>query len=336
VSAVQLFRSEDTSVGESFDSPGDASASARAPLGWTDADTETVLCCLCQVPGTPVYDLAPFALVRCPNCDLSFVSPRLTADALQRLYDEPAYFEGGVYGAQSRWSPAMVLQRAWMAGRLAEIESVRSSHGPSGKGSPARSRSAGGSGIGGSSVVAPGVLGSAVDGSARLLEIGSGYGLFLAAAREEGYHVTGVELSRTGVAHARSRLGVEVFCGQLENAPSANALPFDVICFWDTLEHVPDPLVFLRHVRSRLAAEGIFALSIPDISSLPAKLLRHKWWTLKPEQHIWHFTPATLRLLANRAGLEVTDVITSPVSLGNVGRLDSLVAIGRPLAEVKS
>ena len=263
---------------------------STAGPAWTSADTEPVSCCVCGVDGASVYSLPPFGVVRCPVCELVFVSPRLTSAALQRLYDEPAYFEGGVYGAQSPRSPAMILQRTWTAGRLARIVTLQ----PTG----------------------------------RLLEIGSGYGHFLIAARNAGYDVRGVELSRTGVQHARDKLRLEVFCGQLAAGPTEQA---DIICFWDTLEHVPDPLEFLREVRARLAPDGVFALSIPNFSSIPAWLLGARWWTLKPEQHIWHLTPATLRLVAARAGLVITSVITSPVRRANVGRTDSLVALGRAI-----
>src|SRR6478672_8798063 len=141
--------------------------SATPAVRWTGADTELVRCCVCGVDGERVYRLPPFGVVRCPVCALVFVSPRLSSGALQRLYDEPGYFEGGVYGAQSSWSPAMVLQRTWTTGRLSAIARLRRPPG-------------------------------------RLLEIGSGYGHFLAAARSTGYDVRGVELSRTGAGHSRS------------------------------------------------------------------------------------------------------------------------------------
>jgi len=240
--------------------------------------------------------VAPFGVVRCPVCDLAFISPRLSSDALQRMYDEPAYFEDTVYGDPTGRSPAMVLQRTWTQGRLSGLVDRRPP-------------------------------------PAKLLEIGTGYGYFLAAARDAGYQVSGVELSRTGAAHARDRHGLEIFRGQLASAPIDERA--DVICFWDTLEHVPDPLEFLREVRLRLSDDGVVALSVPSFASLPARLLGPRWWTLKPEQHIWLFTPTTLRLLAARAGLVLTSVVTSPLRRANAGRTDSLVAFGRalPLAD---
>ncbi|MGK5111038.1 MULTISPECIES: class I SAM-dependent methyltransferase [unclassified Geodermatophilus] len=283
---------------------------------WTSEDTEDVACCLCGIPGTLVHDVAPFGVVRCPQCRLVFISPRLRPEALQRLYDDVTYFEGGVYGSGvsgaagaagasgsddgapgtgGRFSPAMLLQRTWTAGRLRLIDRVR---------------------------------GSAPVGG-RLLEVGAGYGLFLAAARAAGWTTSGVELSRTGAKHAQSALGLDVFCGQLEDAPLTPG--FDVVCAWDTVEHVPDPLSFWRSVRSLVADDGVVVFSTPYYSSLPARLLGTRWWTLKPTEHIWHFTPRTHALLLARAGLALTDVVRSPLAPANATRLDSLVGIARPI-----
>ena len=259
------------------------------------ADTESATCCLCGDAGTPVYDLPPYGVRRCSRCTLVFVSPRLRAEALSEFYDQVEYFEGGVYGDQSRWSPAMLLQRVWTTGRLRRIAKARRPRGP--------------------------VAGQ------RLLEFGSGYGLFLAAARDAAYRVQGVELSRPA-AQESSRRGLDVYCGQLVDAPLTG--PYDVICGWDTLEHVPDPLAVLRRIRDLIADDGTVALSTPYFSSWPSRLLRERWWTLKPTEHIWHYTPYTLRLLAARAGLSVIDVIRSPLAPANLTRLDSLVVLLRP------
>ncbi len=265
-------------------------------MQWQRSDTEAVVCCVCQREGRPVYDLDPFGVVRCPRCGLVFVSPRLAPEALQRLYDDVGYFEGdgSVYGRAARFAPGMLLQRAWMAGRLD---------------------------------LAAQALDRPVQG-ARLLEIGSAYGLFLDAARTRGYDVTGVELSAPAAAHARDSLGLTVHSTQLADAPLEGR--FDVVCAWDTIEHVPDPVQFWTAVRNVVADDGVVLFSTPYFSSVPARMLRTRWWTLKPTEHIWQFTPRTHRVVAEAAGMRVVRIVRNPLAKANVARLDSLVGIARP------
>jgi SAM-dependent methyltransferase len=272
------------------------SARAKSGVNWAREDTEAVTCCVCHREGRPIYDLDPFGVVRCPRCTMVFVSPRLNRDALQRLYDDVGYFEGegSVYGEAAGFSAAMFLQRQWMRGRL-DLAARES--------------------------------GGRVAGS-RLLEIGCAYGLFLDAARRRGYDVTGVELSTSAADHARDRLGLTVHSSQLDEADLDG--PFDVICAWDTLEHVPDPVEFWRAIRGLVADDGVVLFSTPYFSSLPARLLRRRWWTLKPTEHIWHFTPQTHRTVAARAGMDVTRTVLSPLTRANFARLDSLVGVARP------
>ena len=260
---------------------------------WTRSDTEAVVCCVCRREGRPIYDLDPFGVVRCPRCTLVFVSPRLRADALQRLYDEPGYHEG-VYGERGGRSAEMFLQKQWTSGRLA---------------------------------LAAAQLGRPVAG-ARMLEIGAGHGLFLDAARRAGYAVTGVELSQTAAAHARSAFDLDIHSTQLADAPLDGR--FDVVCAWDTLEHVPDPVEFWRAVRDVVAPGGVVLFSTPYFSSVPSRLLRERWWTLKPTEHIWHFTPRTHRTVARAAGMNVTAIVRNPLARANLARLDSLVGVARP------
>jgi 2-polyprenyl-3-methyl-5-hydroxy-6-metoxy-1,4-benzoquinol methylase len=261
---------------------------------WQRSDTEAVPCCVCHREGRPIYDLDPLGVVRCPRCSLVFVSPRLNADALKRMYDDPDYFEGhrGVYGPASHFAPARTIQRLWTRGRLdlAARETGRS--------------------------------------GGRLLEIGCAYGLFLDAARRRGYEVTGVELSAAAAEHARTRLGLTVYSGQLPDVPLDGG--YDVICAWDTLEHVPDPVEFWSIVRGLLAPDGVVLFSTPYLTSVPARLLRSRWWTLKPTEHIWHFTPRTHRTVAGAAGMEVVRMVRNPLSVVNLTRVDSLVGVARP------
>lgn len=263
-------------------------------LTWDNTDLEEVRCFRCYVPGELRFEVPPFGVVVCPSCGQVFVSPRLSEQGRAKLYSQPEYFEGRVYGDETkRFDLADTLQRTWTDGRLDLIEraSRRSS-------------------------------------SKRMLEVGCAYGLFLARARERGWEVAGQEYSTTAVERVRETLGIDVRDGQLEDAGFEDN-SFDVVCFWDVLEHVPDPGSFLATVARITRPGGVVALSCPYVSSLPARMLGTKWWTLKPWEHIWHFTPRTLARALTEAGLRPLTIRLNPLSRANFTRLDSVVALAR-------
>ena len=217
--------------------PPDADRGTGEAPPWTAADTEPVLCCLCGVAGDAGARRPPVRRGPVPGLRAGFrLTPVDGAVPCSGCTTSRPTSRAASTGTARARSPAMVLQRTWTAGRLARLARLASA---------ARS---------------------------NLLEIGSGYGLFLAAARDAGYQVRGVELSRTGVRRTPGT-GSGWTCSAA-NSPTRRSTPADVICFWDTLEHVPDPLVFLRQVRRRLAPDGVFALSVPYFSSVPARVLR--------------------------------------------------------------
>lgn len=100
----------------------------------------------------------------------------------------------------------------------------------------------------------------------ELLDIGCGTGNFLAAARDAGYRVTGIELDRKAASFAKERLGLQRvlpltiadFVQQTANET------FDVVTFFEVLEHQAEPAEFLRGVKACLKPRGTIALSVPN------------------------------------------------------------------------
>jgi 2-polyprenyl-3-methyl-5-hydroxy-6-metoxy-1,4-benzoquinol methylase len=172
------------------------------------------------------------------------------------------------------------------------------------------------------------MIDAALDRAARhsLFEVGCAYGMFLEAAKERGFAVAGLEFSPVAAGVASERLGTTVLVGEVVDLPPAD---HDVVAFWDTIEHVPDPHAFLVAAAALIRPGGIVALSCPRFDSLPARLLRTRWWTLKPHKHIWHFTRRDLRRLLADTGLEEVRMVSNPWHAGNRWRLDSLVLVAR-------
>ena len=133
-----------------------------------------------------------------------------------------------------------------------------------------------------------------------LLEIGCGGGYFLEAARAAGIDVRGVEPAADGAEHARSSLGLAVTTGRFEDVPLQARL--DAVCAFHVLEHVDDPPAFLSRARGLLADGGLLALEVPNLDSARARRDRERWFNLVPDYHLWHFAPASLAPLVERAG----------------------------------
>jgi hypothetical protein len=72
----------------------------------------------------------------------------------------------------------------------------------------------------------------------------------------------------------------------------------------DVVEHLPDPRATLRAAASLLREGGLLYLLTPDVESVSARLLRSRWWGLRPA-HLYYFSPATLSALLGQVGFEV-------------------------------
>lgn len=143
------------------------------------------------------------------------------------------------------------------------------------------------------------------DPGCELLDVGCASGLFLSRALDAGWRVTGIEPSKALFAQAVERVGSRgaVLPILLEEAGFA-AGRFDVVTLWDVLEHVVDPMNFLRRCRNLLQTGGRLFLNVPDLDSIEARLLGRRWPLLLPE-HLNYFNRSSLRLCAEKCGLHV-------------------------------
>ena len=140
----------------------------------------------------------------------------------------------------------------------------------------------------------------------RLLDIGSGRGRFLSAAKNAGWDVVGVEFERGLAEMSRQRYGVAVVVGDAVSAEVDG--PFDAITMWHVLEHLPDPTAALERAARLLAADGRLVVSVPNNDSWQARLGGDDWLHLDLPRHMYHFTPGSLTQLVERAGLRVERV----------------------------
>ena len=139
-------------------------------------------------------------------------------------------------------------------------------------------------------------------GPGRLLEIGSASGRFLSLACQAGWECTGVEPSAVLCERARLFAGrARVIESTLQDAGLAPGT-FDAIAMFDVLEHVPEPLSFLRLVASLMKPDAVLLMNLPDLDSLAARLMgRH--WPLQLPEHLNYFNRTSLARASASVGL---------------------------------
>lgn len=143
----------------------------------------------------------------------------------------------------------------------------------------------------------------------RALDVGCGAGYCLEVLAERGFDVYGVEVSETIAREAMARVGAErIHVGTLETSPHGPG-SFDLVTMWDVVEHVVDPRALLERARRVLRPDGLLVLETQNVDSLFARLLGRRWHHYKHDEHLSHFSPASLSRLLQETGLRV-DAVT--------------------------
>jgi len=155
----------------------------------------------------------------------------------------------------------------------------------------------------------------AVPKQGELLDIGCGTGNFLAAARDAGYEITGIELSGNAAAFAKEKTRLpRVFPLSISQFTSQySSMKFDFVSFFEVLEHQADPKEFMEDVRSCLRSRGYIALSVPN---------RDRWLSGPdvfdyPPNHFLRWNAVSLKKFLNSEGFEVISLKEQPAGLAH-------------------
>ncbi|MCH8004062.1 MAG: class I SAM-dependent methyltransferase [Nanoarchaeota archaeon] len=239
---------------------------------------EYVKCNLCNSDSTRIFmKVDGFNIVKCKNCDLIYVNPRLKFNELEKIYKNKIYFNNQsfkdtnytFYGYENYLLEKKDIIYTFIR-RLNVIEKYKK----------------------------PGTL----------LDIGCALGFFLELALKRGWKARGIEISKVAAGYAKKHQKSPVFNGTLEEV-NYKKESFDVITIFDVIEHVPNPKKTILQIKNLLKPGGIISITTPNIGSLPAKILGKKWEEVRRvREHIYYFSDKTLNRLLKESGFKILKI----------------------------
>jgi len=232
------------------------------------------LCPVCNHLVTEVvYSLKKGQLEHCNHCDLIIFTPRPTPEELKAFYESEEYRED--YQKSPMTGENFAQQRY---DQLIQVIAKSVPH----------------------------VLTSK---DKSLLDVGCGVGDLLKIASQNGWHVTGTEISEAATETANQTLENTVINGDILSLD----LPlnsYDLITCYHVIEHLLDPIATLNKMLTLLKPNGIAFIETPNIGSLGAKIKGKNWSHITPPEHITYFNPSSLKYALEKAGFGKSKVFT--------------------------
>lgn len=146
----------------------------------------------------------------------------------------------------------------------------------------------------------------------KILDVGSGPGDFLACGKKRGWKALGIEPSVAAWKYSRGRK-LSVVNDLFTYEAVKQYEPFDVVHASLVLEHVPDPISFIRDMKKLLKPNGLLAIYCPNdynpLQEILQKKLKFQPWWVAPKHHLNYFNAISMKKLLGKLGFETVETL---------------------------
>jgi len=145
----------------------------------------------------------------------------------------------------------------------------------------------------------------------KLLDVGTGDGLFLKVAKTANFNICGTEISPAAVRAAKKFYNLDIHLTEIENADFEEN-SFDVITIWHVIEHVENPLEVMEKLYKLSKPGAVVFVATPNLDKHVARIgyrlksnKPYPFYSPEGEQHLFHFTESTLKKIIKKAGFNI-------------------------------
>lgn len=148
-----------------------------------------------------------------------------------------------------------------------------------------------------------------------LLDVGCGIGRFLILARDRGFQAHGVDFNPAYIDQAKMAGLENVWAMDFDAFFGRQKRSYDVVTLFDVLEHLPEPVVFLTHLKRALRPGGSLVLTVPNgARPVPSRGFREQFDF--PPYHFTRWTAIGLERALQKAGFQVVRIESSSLHCG--------------------
>jgi 2-polyprenyl-3-methyl-5-hydroxy-6-metoxy-1,4-benzoquinol methylase len=140
----------------------------------------------------------------------------------------------------------------------------------------------------------------------KILDVGSGEGIFLQYVKQEGYLPVAMDISAKLIQHMKKD-GIEGY-SDIKDVPSRK---FAAVTSFDVIEHTPNPQIFLTQIKDKLKKNAVIMLTTPNATGISARVMQQHWWVFGPDAHLVLLTPQSMKYLLEKQGFEIIQLKTN-------------------------
>jgi ubiquinone/menaquinone biosynthesis C-methylase UbiE len=166
----------------------------------------------------------------------------------------------------------------------------------------------------------------------NLLDIGCGTGHFANFMKQSVWDVSGIEINEKARSFATTQFGLNVIDPEMISALQKES--FDCITLWHVMEHFHDPFKYFSEISRMLKPGGTCIVALPNSNSYDSKFYGAFWAAWDVPRHLWHFSPSTFKIFAEKGGFALITTKTLPLDVFYISMMSEKYK-GSPISFIK-